>query len=40
VLGFEFRGGDDDETFWQVYREHELERAFRRHQADVELRGE
>jgi len=40
VLGFEFRGGDDDETFWQVYREHELERAFRRHQADVEIRGE
>jgi hypothetical protein len=40
ALGFEFRGGDDDESFWQIRDEHELERAFRRYQADVELRGE
>lgn len=39
-LGFEYRGGDDDESFWSVRGEEDLERAFARYQADTAVRAE
>lgn len=39
-LGFEYRGSDDNESFWSVRSEEEIERSFARYQADTATRGD